>query len=68
MSGGDPDRFIGNPVNAYLVIKQLMKDLQKFVDTVNTYEKLKGLYLCKIILKKLVFQLIFFFFPFRPRF
>lgn len=49
MSGGDPDRFIGNPVNAYLVIKQLMKDLQKFVDTVNTYEKLKGLYLCKII-------------------
>jgi len=43
MSGGDPDRFIGNPVNAYLVIKQLMKDLQKFVDTVNTYEKLKDL-------------------------
>lgn len=38
----DPEKFIGNPVNAFLVIKKLMKDLQKFVDTVNSFDKLKG--------------------------
>lgn len=41
-SSQDPNRFIGNPVNAFLAIKMLMKDLQWFVDSVNTYEKLKG--------------------------
>lgn len=41
-SSEDPNRFIGNPVNAFLAIKMLMKDLQWFVDSVNTYEKLKG--------------------------
>ena len=37
----NPERFIGNPVNSFLIIKKLTKDLQKFVDTVNAIEKLK---------------------------
>jgi hypothetical protein len=36
------EKFVGNPVNSFLVIKKLTKDLQKFVDTVNTLERLKG--------------------------
>jgi hypothetical protein len=38
---GDED-FIGNPVNAFLLIKKTTKDLQAFVDTLNTKEQLKG--------------------------
>ena len=38
----DPENFIGNPVNALLLIKKLTKDLQKIVDTMNTYSRLKG--------------------------
>jgi prolyl 4-hydroxylase len=37
----DPENFIGNPVNALLLIKKLTKDLQRLVDTLNTYAKLK---------------------------
>ena len=39
----DPEKFIGNPVNAFLLIKQLSVDLQLFVDTLNNFEKLKSL-------------------------
>jgi hypothetical protein len=38
----EPEHFIGNPVNALLLIKKLTKDLQNIVDTLNTYSKLKG--------------------------
>jgi hypothetical protein len=37
----NPENFIGNPVNSFLLIKKLTKDLQKFVDQVNSLEKLK---------------------------
>ena len=33
--------FIGNPVNSFVLIKKLTKDLQRFVDTVNSLDKLK---------------------------
>jgi hypothetical protein len=39
----DPEKFIGNPVNALLVIKKLTKDLQRIVDTLNTYPMLKNI-------------------------
>ena len=39
----DPEKFIGNPVNSFLLIKQLNVDLQLFVDTLNNFEKLKSL-------------------------
>ena len=38
----NPDNFVANPVNSFLLIKKLTKDLQKFVDKVNSLEKLKG--------------------------
>jgi prolyl 4-hydroxylase len=38
----DPEKFIGNPVNALLLIKKLTKDLQKIVDILNTYSQLKS--------------------------
>ncbi len=37
----NPENFIGNPVNSFLLIKKLTKDLQKFVDQVNSLEQLK---------------------------
>jgi hypothetical protein len=40
-SKSNPENFIGNPVNSFLLIKKLTKDLQKFVDQVNSLEKLK---------------------------
>ena len=36
------EHFIGNPVNALLLLKKLTKDLQQIVDTLNTFSKLKG--------------------------
>lgn len=37
------ENFIGNPVNAYLLIKLMVKDLQNFVDALNTMDELKKL-------------------------
>ncbi len=39
----DPEKFIGSPINSFLLIKQLSVDLQQFVDTLNNFEKLKDL-------------------------
>jgi hypothetical protein len=37
----DPATFIGNPVNAFLLIKKLTRDLDRIVnDTLNTYPTL----------------------------
>lgn len=38
----DPEIFVGNPVNAFLLIKHLAKDLQNFVNILNNIEKLKS--------------------------
>ena len=38
----EPEKFVGNPVNSFLLIKKLSKDLQRFVDTMNSIENLKS--------------------------
>jgi hypothetical protein len=38
----DPQKFIGNPVNAFLMIKTLKKDLQFFVDGISNYNQING--------------------------
>ncbi len=42
VSARDPDNFIGNPVNAFLLIKKLHKDVIKFIDTLNSTKLIKG--------------------------
>lgn len=42
MSVENPERFVGNPVNAFLIVKQLTKNLQSFIDTLNNFEHLKS--------------------------
>ena len=39
----NPDTFIGNPVNSFLIIKLLSKDLEKVVDSLGSFDKLTGL-------------------------
>ena len=39
---GDPEIYVGNPVNSFILIKKLTKDLQKFIDTVNQIDQLKS--------------------------
>ena len=39
----DPKKFMGNPVNSFLVIKLLTKDLQMFFDFFNSMQESKGL-------------------------
>jgi hypothetical protein len=36
------ENFIANPVNSYLLIKMLTKDLQNFVDILNNFDQLKS--------------------------
>ena len=38
----NPENFVANPVNSFLLIKKLSTDLQNFVDIINSYEQLKG--------------------------
>lgn len=38
---GNQANIVGNPVNAFLLIKLMIKDLQKFVDALNTLDELK---------------------------
>lgn len=35
------EKFIGNPVNAFLLLKKLHKDLEKFMDTLDSSKILK---------------------------
>ena len=42
-SRDNPDIFIGNPVNSFLLIKLLSKDLEKVVDSLGSFDKLTGL-------------------------
>lgn len=37
----DPKKFMGNPVNSFLVIKLLTKELQMFFDSLNTAQESK---------------------------
>ncbi|CAF0718005.1 unnamed protein product [Brachionus calyciflorus] len=37
----DQENFIGNPVNSFLVLKLMVKDIQRFVDLLNTIDDLK---------------------------
>lgn len=39
----NPENFVANPVNSFLLIKKLSTDLQSFVDIINSYEQLKDL-------------------------
>ena len=39
----NPDLFIGNPVNSFLLLKKLTKDFQMFVDSLNFSVYLTGL-------------------------
>ena len=43
MAVDDPEKFIGNPVNAFILIKQLTKNLQIFIDTLNNVDHLKSI-------------------------
>jgi hypothetical protein len=43
MAVDDPEKFIGNPVNAFILIKQLTKNLQIFIDTLNIFDHLKSI-------------------------
>ena len=43
MAVDDPEKFIGNPVNAFILIKQLTKNLQIFIDTLNNFDHLKSI-------------------------
>ena len=38
----NPKKFMGNPVNSFLVIKLLTKDLQMFFDFFNSVQESKG--------------------------
>ena len=40
LANKDPEKFIGNPVNAFLMIKTLNKDLQFFVDGISNYNQI----------------------------
>ena len=39
LANEDPEKFVGNPVNAFLMIKNLQKDLQMFVDDISNYHQ-----------------------------
>lgn len=41
LESGKQANIVGNPVNAFLLIKLMVKDLQKFVDSLNTLDELK---------------------------
>jgi hypothetical protein len=42
LANSDPEKFVGNPVNAFLMIKKLSKDLQTFVDDISNFQQTKG--------------------------
>ena len=48
-SSFNPEAFIGNPVNSFLLIKQLSIDLKLFVDTLSNFEKIQSNKLMEVI-------------------
>ena len=42
VANADAKKFMGNPVNSYLVIKLLTKELQMFFDYFNSVQESKG--------------------------
>ena len=59
MASQSGEDFVQNPVNSFLLIKKTNKDLQKFVDTLNLGEKLKGYYSFIKKISVIVFQITF---------
>ncbi len=47
----NPEAFIGNPVNAFLLIKQMSLEIKSFVSLLNNFEKLKGNQLLPVFLE-----------------
>lgn len=43
ISRNDPENFVGNPVNSFLLIKKIYSDLEKFVDTLNNFDRLTSM-------------------------
>ena len=49
----DPAKFIGNPINAFIMIKMLKKDLQTFVDSINNYNMINRKLLLKYFMRNM---------------
>jgi hypothetical protein len=39
----NPEDFISNPVNSFLLIKKLNADLQEFINLLNNHDRLNGI-------------------------